>query len=499
MAKKVLVIGAGIAGLSAASYLQRNGFDTEILEAHDKPGGLCTSWKRKGFTFDSCIHWLMGSGPSSNLHWIWKELGAADLEYIEWDVFSEARLADGDSFKLYTDPERLEKEMLRLAPEDGKAIRIITRGVRRTARFDMPSAWDRASSGERLAFLASFPGMIPIFLKWMKTPLYDIVSKLKGEKLRECFEILMGKETLKAFPVGLLCFMLGFMAKKSSGYPIGGSSAFARAIEKKYLGLGGNIRYGFKADRILVEDGHVRGVRGTGGEIKADIVVSAGDLHDVSERLLGGAYGNPDTDKALREYAPYPSLLYVSLGLSADYSSVTHSQTFMLKKPLVLEGGALRRDKLGVRFFSFDPTMAPAGKTSAVVMIETSNDAYWTGLKGSDPAKYEAEKRTAADTVISGLEEAFPGISGKVEVVDVATPASFIRYTNNWRGSYEGWLPVNGASPFKKMERTFRGLEGFYLVGQWVNPGGGLPPCGIDGRDLAKRLCKADGRRFKSE
>ena len=66
MGKRVLVIGAGIAGLSAASYLQRNGFDTEIFELHDKAGGLCTAWKRGGYTFDGCVHWLMGSGPSSN-------------------------------------------------------------------------------------------------------------------------------------------------------------------------------------------------------------------------------------------------------------------------------------------------------------------------------------------------------------------------------------------------------------------------------------------------
>ena len=59
--KKVIIIGAGIAGLSAASYLQRNGYDTEIFEAHSLPGGLCTSWKRGDYTFDYCIHWLMGT------------------------------------------------------------------------------------------------------------------------------------------------------------------------------------------------------------------------------------------------------------------------------------------------------------------------------------------------------------------------------------------------------------------------------------------------------
>ena len=64
MAKKVDIIGAGIAGLSAGCYLQMNGYDTEIFELHNKPGGLCTSWKRGDYTIDGCIHWLVGSGPS---------------------------------------------------------------------------------------------------------------------------------------------------------------------------------------------------------------------------------------------------------------------------------------------------------------------------------------------------------------------------------------------------------------------------------------------------
>ena len=62
--KKVIIIGAGIAGLSAASYLQRNGYDTEIFEAHSLPGGLCTSWKRVDYTFDYCI-----SNPPFGIDW----------------------------------------------------------------------------------------------------------------------------------------------------------------------------------------------------------------------------------------------------------------------------------------------------------------------------------------------------------------------------------------------------------------------------------------------
>ena len=59
--KSILIIGAGIAGLSAGCYGQMNGYSTRIFELNTLPGGLCTSWTRRGFTFDGCIHWLIGT------------------------------------------------------------------------------------------------------------------------------------------------------------------------------------------------------------------------------------------------------------------------------------------------------------------------------------------------------------------------------------------------------------------------------------------------------
>jgi phytoene dehydrogenase-like protein len=499
MPKRVLVIGAGIAGLSAASYLQRNGFETEIFEMHTQPGGLCTAWKRGGFTFDGCIHWLMGSGPSSNLHWIWKELGAGELNYLEWDVYMTVRLSDGDTFTVYTDPDKLEAEMLRLGPDDRKTVDFLIRGIKKIRRLDLPAALDRMTITAKLRLLPPFLlALATVFKKWMKTPLAETVAGIRGDKLREALTVLAGEENMAVLPVGGLLMMLGFMAKKSNGYPIGGSAVFARAIENKYLELGGKVRYGFKVDEIVVENAKAVGLKGRGQEVRGDIIIAAADAHDIVQRLLGGKYISPDLAKAFESYERFPSMILVSLGLGKDYSAIPPCQVFRLKEPLVLESGALRRDRLAVRFFTFDPTSAPAGKTAAVVMIETPNDEFWTGLKAHQPEAYAAEKKATADKVIAALDRVFPGLKGDVEVVDVATPHSVIRYTNNWHGSYEGWRASTGTLG-TKMAKTFPGLAGFYMIGQWVNPGGGLPPCGIDGRNLAKKLCRLEGRKFRRD
>ena len=68
MPRKIAIIGAGIAGLSAGCYLQMNGYDTEILESHTRTGGLCTAWERNGYVFENCIHWLCGANPADSFY-----------------------------------------------------------------------------------------------------------------------------------------------------------------------------------------------------------------------------------------------------------------------------------------------------------------------------------------------------------------------------------------------------------------------------------------------
>jgi phytoene dehydrogenase-like protein len=74
MDNTLIIIGAGIAGLSAGCYAQMNGYRSQIFEMHNLPGGLCTAWPRKGYTFDGCIHYLFGSGPGQPFHRMWEEL-----------------------------------------------------------------------------------------------------------------------------------------------------------------------------------------------------------------------------------------------------------------------------------------------------------------------------------------------------------------------------------------------------------------------------------------
>ncbi|MDD1753470.1 MAG: hypothetical protein LUQ38_10340, partial [Methanotrichaceae archaeon] len=93
------------------------------------------------------------------------------------------------------------------------------------------------------------------------------------------------------------------------------------------------------------------------------------------------------------------------------------------------------------------------------------------------------------------LDEIFPGFASQVEMTDVATPCTTFRYTRNWKGSMMGWMPTT-KQMMKNLPRSLPGLNGFYMIGQWAQPGGGVSGCLMQGRHIVQILCQKDGRKF---
>jgi len=499
MSIKVNIIGAGVSGLAVGCYLQMNGFDTEIFEMHTLPGGLCTAWKRKGYTFDGCIHWLMGSSPGSNLHEMWKELHAVQgRTFVEWEKYAEVRTRAGEAVTVYTDPAKLEAEMLRVAPEDAAVIRSLCNTIRKVSKADMPVTTEKMGLFERLGHMLPWLGLAGAMKRWGSLSVVELSSQLKSPVLAEVFRTIFGKEgSTGDMPAIAMLMMLGFMHKGSSGYPIGGSLEFARAIAQRYTELGGKIRYNARVDKILVEKDTAVGILCGGEEHRCDEVISCADGHITLFEMLDGKYLSDKQRTAYQSFPLFSSLIYVSLGIGKDMSALPHMSVFPLQKEIVLEDGALRLDQINLRLFTFDPTMAPPGKTTGIVMIESRGIEYWNDLKSSDPKGYEEQKRHIAQLVIEALDAEFGDIKNHVEVVDVATPATWQRYTGNWKGSFEGFLPTCKTMG-KSLGFTVPGLANFNMHSQWVAVGGGLPPAGTNGRALAKILCKKHGKKFQT-
>jgi phytoene dehydrogenase-like protein len=144
--------------------------------------------------------------------------------------------------------------------------------------------------------------------------------------------------------------------------------------------------------------------------------------------------------------------------------------------------------------YNFDPTLAPEGRTVIKVRI-SSPFGYWKELVKNRPA-YDAEKDRIARDVIQRLDQRFPGLSDEVEMVDVATPVTFERYTGNWQASFEGFLPTPKTMT-ASIPLTLPGLENLHMAGQWVRVGGGIPTGVATGREAIIRICRKDGVKFQ--
>ena len=188
--KSIIIIGAGFAGLAAGIYARLNGYETQIFEMHNLPGGLCTSWNRKGFTFDACIHWLVGSSPKSGMHDIWEETGISqNREFINMDEYIRLEDSTGRTLIFYTNVDRLENHLIEFSPQDEKAIREFTDGIRMCIPFDFPSKHDPFLKrlGKLLKTVFNFIIKGRKIKEWMKITAESFSQRFKDPLLKEAF------------------------------------------------------------------------------------------------------------------------------------------------------------------------------------------------------------------------------------------------------------------------------------------------------------------------
>jgi phytoene dehydrogenase-like protein len=475
-----------------------NGYDTRIFEMHKLPGGVCTSWRRKGYTVDGCLHWLTGTKPGTDFYQIWEELGVLPgTRLVEHDRYAWIEGRDGKVLDVAGDVDELERNMKALAPGDAKLIGEFADAIRKMRDFPIP--WEKAADlmgpADKFRIIRGMFPFMGLFRKWGRLTVEDVARRFKDPFMREAFCHIFNLENPPEFPIMAVLKTFAWMDQGTLAYPVGGSLELARRIERRYLDLGGEIQYRSKVVKVLVEDDRAIGVRlEDGSEHRADVVVSAADGRTTIFDMLDGLY----VDRKVRGYYEkmklFPPLIYVGLGIDRTFDDVPVTLTginFPFEEPVTI--GERDRDHMSVQFYSYDPILAPEGKTFARVHYPSDYD-FWEDLK-RDPERYRAEKERVADAVVAQLDRRFPGIASRVEMRDVATPMTWVRYTGNWRGSFEGWIETTDTLTMR-MSQMLPGLSNFYMAGQWVQPGGSLPAVAMSGRNATQIICKKDNRDF---
>ena len=488
--KKIIIIGGGIAGLCAAVYAQRCGYQAEVLEMHDSAGGLAANWRRGDYTFETCLHWLFGCNPDGDMYSRWLEVFDIDkLTFVYPEEFVRLETEHGERLSIYSNIDRLEQELLRRAPQDAAEIRNFASSLRSLSKFKMPDPTE-GWGDNWLTYLRDLP-YLPLLHQ-----LSDMSSKEYGYKFTDpLIRAFFGEGDMGELSALALFFSLAWMSGRDAGYAIGGSQAIIQGILHKLGSLGGQLRLRAKVERILVQNDAAAGVQLTDGEtIMADWVISAADGHATIYKMLSGKFTDAATEEIYNQFETFPSYLQVSLGVALDLSLQPGFVTQLLDEPLQVDPTTQLR-QVSFRFFHFDPTFAPEGKTAVTCFLPTRNFEYWADLQQQDSAAYRADKQRIAEAVIAILERSVPEVRRAIEVIDVSTPATVIHYTGNWKGSMEGWLltPTTG---YQQLPNTLPGLRQFLMVGQWIMPGGGLPSGLLTARSAIQAVCRHDRTAF---
>jgi phytoene dehydrogenase-like protein len=488
MALKVNIIGAGIAGLTTGCHLQMKGFETEIFEAHSRPGGLCTSWQIGDYTVDGCLHWLMGSNPKDPVYYLWKEL--IDIESVKFHMYDEfLRVSDleGNEIIGYCDMEKLHRELLTKAPEDKALIDEFIKAAGQMSRMKMrmDKAPELFTITDKIIETLSYLPYLKTLIRYGRMTIHEFASRCKNPLLAKFFEYSFASE----MPVLFIMITFSWLSRKTAGYPIGGSLKFSRMFEEKYLGLGGKIHYNSKVTRILTEkSGQLQRPSGieleNGQQVTSDITISCADGYSTIFQMLEGRFADKRINRYYSDFSVFPSFIQLSFGIAKNFRNEPPTRIIPLEKPFTVDPEKTI-DNVYCRVFNYDPTLAPEGKTLVICMVKTYNYKYWSDLRKNDRKVYEEEKRRLVTFFSSLLDKELGGIKDKIEMTDVSTPATLMRYTGNWKGSVEGWM-VTKDTGFDSLPKVLPGLKDFYMAGQWVEPGGGVPSSFFSGRNLAQ-------------
>lgn len=488
MALNVAIIGGGIAGLSLGTYLQLNGFESEIFETQDYPGGVCTSWKRKGYLIDGGIRTMVGIKQPNPFHDLWNSV--MDLDEMEFSHPEEHFVIEGEDGRrlvFYSDLGKLEQELTVKCPDDTKAIGDFINTVRKYEKLNLVS--------EKPPQLMKLKDQVSLFGKILPSIISftDLINKSNFEYSERFKDPLLRRAFREGFiaelPVLSTIQMLGWVQNGEAAHPLGGGMYLARRLEKKYLNLGGTIHYNRKVEKVMVEDDKATGVACCDGNaFYADVVVSAADGMTTLNNMVDDKYlGKNVADRfSSGEYTSSPPQMFFSLGLNRDMTSLPRRMIFPVR-------GELKTDtKTAIDFLDItkhdpDGITVPQGKTLLTLTPRALYWEWWIESRKNDRPAYNALKKKVIDDIIDQLEEHLGPLRDDIEMTNLATPATYKRYTNNWKGSPKGWWAtprVMGKKPVYEL----KGLKDFYMVGQWATTGG-LHNVVMSSNHVAQLIC----------
>ncbi len=465
---KILIIGGGIAGLSAGIHAQMKGYDCEIIEKNPYIGGECTGWRRGDFYIDNCIHWLMGTKEKTELNQAWREVGALtdDVEIYYPDSFytSEYR---GETVTLWKDLTRTKRELLALSPEDRKQIAIFIRNVKRARGLSMPvqAPPELMTKGQLIRLGLPMLKMLPILKEYDKITIADYAKRFRHPLLqRMVTDYLSTNSSASSLFTSYATFVEG-----DGGIPKGFSTGLVHRMAERFTELGGKISLNHTVVGVRMENGIVQSVHTNRGDFACDKIIFSTDFA-VTYSLLGEQYRPELLTHALAEDELYPVHSEFQIAFYTDTPLENVRSTFVFETD-EMTIGVRKFTRLGIRAYDYD-AFAPAGKHLYQCCLVQYKDDYdfWKALADKQDGSYRRTKQEQAQTLIEQIRK-YTGV--EIHLIDTWTPYTYHRWCGAYLGSYMSFMRTPTSKlpcfPFK-----VEGLSNCYIASQWQRAPGGL-------------------------
>ena len=485
--KKIVIIGGGIAGLSAGIFAQKNGFQSIIFEKNKTMGGECTGWNRKGYHIDNCIHWLTGS-RKGKLNELWREVGALsdDIEIFYAEKFYTTEY-QGVQVSIYKDIERTERELTQISPQDEAEIKAMCNAIKLVQKVDMPTEkpMEDMNPLDFIRLMKSMGASGKIMMKYAKISVEDYANRFKHPAIRQ---FILDSLPTNYYALAYI-YSVATFCSENGGIPEGGSVKLVERMVDQYIALGGKIKTGYTAEKANIQGKRVLGVKFENGEvISGDAYIFAMDSKIAFSKLIGEQY----MDKTFRVWYENPktypviSTVNISFGVFDKCLNFPERLFFNCKEYKV---GHSVIKRMNIKNYNYEE-FAPKGRAvlqSSFVQLE-EDYKFWKELY-KDREQYQAEKMRIAQDTIERLENRFPELKGKIELLDVVTPVSYERWCGAYKGAYMSFAATKEG---KQMQSTgkIKGLDNIVLASQWLRPIGGLSTAVVEGKFAVMRLMK---------